>query len=1149
MLVLASELEDVDEGETRRRTHANASIDVNAAVDVALALAKALGQMGEDAAPRERARAREALERALRDVSETDIGAADEESAMRAFAALVGVLALPRRGSHEGVTEETMRATRAFCVSAAPETRAALRKSETAPMLGFALSTLLDIAHEEAISGALGSKSLRSSALETLDVLIRFVDDSDALAFFLPGVVSGLTKALAAASGVRPNVGAGPGGTGADGVEFALSSMGSILSCVLDDSLYAELCESGKSAKAKSLQLALDEILSKSSRNCVDTNVKNQMSENTIEVKASPRVEIAERNFHVIRDGEWLRTTRQRVEAALLMTIPPLVDNERASTRLAAAKTAARIVQKCSEVLGDKVRRKMLECVLKAAGDDWPQVSEPTLDELRSLDDLGYVFQKDLENIITDDLLNIADELRASSSVAAGLMRRLLVALEFVGPVRVKEILLERIDSRELLCSTITECLLIETHDSKRHRTGRTVKLIDISESTVPTARALPRKPPRLQYLADSSLYESFAQVVRLFGKAAATTCEESLEAYLLPMAQFFLGTLRDNSNADLGILTTTGSWQRNAAAHVIALNEMMFGAMSDSAIDKGYLNRLAGLVVEDYACSKVWDLNADDPDNAILLRYLMEGFGIVAGGLGVEYIRKSTFLTTVLCPLLEKLGEDSIEVRDTAALVLLTVARSGEYDSVDNKHSAIGNLVVANADYVVDMISRHLRHIDEHARAPRLFAALMRRTDAVKSVIKLLGEPIHLALRTFLITNRDRNKAYAEDFLLVMKEYFSAVVLEVKEIDMCSQDVMASLQRCHPGELDSDDELAEIVVDEIRQVLTEDPETEQSNALNRVRCLQSMVSCAKEVLRCVSALLESPQAGARALAAAVCALSIESLAAAESALRNEKYILKVLKAYGGESSLPFDIADLYKEARVLPHVHNIWPHAVLSLSDRFQLSVQSEAFGASLQLFRTLACTSGGEFISKRTKSDLWPIFARILKHGVRHVDTSLRSLDLLTVADSVHVGSFSDDEISPELTNTIQIMICDTLESIASSEKSKDALKELVAAALPVVAKLAVVGGKELRSAAERTIRAFANVDGDEVWLFLIQKVTSAGICPELPTPKWGSEQTEGWRLPDLSEIVPTCRVDTARTASAETMFALKVLNSLAL
>lgn len=1150
-MVLASELEDADEGERRRRTHANASIDVDATVDVVRALAKALGDIGEDGAPRERAREREALERALRDVSETDMATADEESAMRAFTALVGVMALPRRGSHEGVTEETMRAMRAFCVSAAPETRDALRRLETAPMLGFVLSTLLAIAHEEAILGASGSKFLRSSALETLDVLIRFVDDSGVLAFFLPGIVSGLTKALAAASGVRPNVGAGPGGTGADGVEFALSSMGSILSCVLNDSLYAtELRESGARATESSLQFALDEILSKSSRDGDDGNVKNRMTENTLENKTSPLVESAERNFHVIRDGEWLRATSRRVEAALLMTIPPLVENERASTRLAAAKTAARIVHKCSEVLGDKVRRKMLECVLKAAGDDWPQVSEPTLEELRSLDDLGYVFRKDLENIITDDLLNIADELRASSPVAAGLLRRLLVALEFVGPVRVKEILLESINSRELLCSTITECLLIGKHDSQRHHTGQTVKLIDLSESTVPTARALPRKPKRLQYFADSSLYGSFAKLVRLFGKAAATTCKESVEAYLLPMAQFFLGTLRDNANVHVGfgILTTPGAWQRNAVAHVIALNEMTFGAMSDISIDKAYLNRLAGLVVEEYACSKVWDLDADDPDNALLLRHLMEGFGIIANGLGVEYIRKTTYLTTVLCPLLDKLGEDSIEVRDTAALVLLAVAQSGEYAAVDDKHSPIGNLVVANADYVVDMISRHLRHIDEHARAPRLFAALMRRTDAVQSVIKFLSEPVHLALRTFLIMNRDRNKSYAEDFLLVMREYFSAVVLELKEIDACSHAVMTRLRRCHPGELDSDDELPE-TFDEIREVLTDDAEISQSASLNRVRCLQSMVNCAKEALRCVYGLLESPQAGARGSAATVCALSIESLAAAESALRNEKYILKVLKAYGGEGSLPFDIADLYKEARVLPHIHNIWPHAVMSLSDRFQLSVQCEAFGASLKLVRTLAHTSGGEFIAKRTKSDLWPIFARILKHGVRHIDTRPRSLDLLKVADSVDVGSVPEDEISPELTKNIQIMICDTLESIASSDKSKDALKELVATALPVLAKLAVVGGKELRSAAERTIRAFASVDGDEVWLFFIRKVASAGICPEVPTPRWESKRTEGRLLPELSEILPTCEVDTARRASSEIAFALNVLNSLAL
>ena len=54
-------------------------------------------------------------------------------------------------------------------------------------------------AHGELEAGAIGSKALRAAALRALRLLVAAVDDGDALAYFVPGVVSGLSKALLAA--------------------------------------------------------------------------------------------------------------------------------------------------------------------------------------------------------------------------------------------------------------------------------------------------------------------------------------------------------------------------------------------------------------------------------------------------------------------------------------------------------------------------------------------------------------------------------------------------------------------------------------------------------------------------------------------------------------------------------------------------------------------------------------------------------------------------------------------------------------------------------------------------------------------------------------------------------------------------------------
>ncbi len=54
-------------------------------------------------------------------------------------------------------------------------------------------------AQAEVEAGATGSKALRAAALRALRLLVGAVADGDALAFFVPGIVSGLSNALLAA--------------------------------------------------------------------------------------------------------------------------------------------------------------------------------------------------------------------------------------------------------------------------------------------------------------------------------------------------------------------------------------------------------------------------------------------------------------------------------------------------------------------------------------------------------------------------------------------------------------------------------------------------------------------------------------------------------------------------------------------------------------------------------------------------------------------------------------------------------------------------------------------------------------------------------------------------------------------------------------
>ena len=90
----------------------------------------------------------------------------------------------------------------ALLVSPNLEAGAELANESTAATVGYLASLLLRIVDEEAKAGQQGSRALRAASLRCLRHLINVVADGEGyatLAFLVPGLVSGLCRALVAA--------------------------------------------------------------------------------------------------------------------------------------------------------------------------------------------------------------------------------------------------------------------------------------------------------------------------------------------------------------------------------------------------------------------------------------------------------------------------------------------------------------------------------------------------------------------------------------------------------------------------------------------------------------------------------------------------------------------------------------------------------------------------------------------------------------------------------------------------------------------------------------------------------------------------------------------------------------------------------------
>ena len=150
---------------------------------------------------------------------------------------LCGILGLPRTSAAEEIRLKTLEIITVALKGAKSDVslQAALKEESTATLIGHLSSLLLTTAAGELQQGTLGSKKVRIQALKALGVFIKVINCPEALSFFLPGLGSGLCKALlAAGSGIRRggSGGQGPAASGAAAVE-ALEALTCLLVATL----------------------------------------------------------------------------------------------------------------------------------------------------------------------------------------------------------------------------------------------------------------------------------------------------------------------------------------------------------------------------------------------------------------------------------------------------------------------------------------------------------------------------------------------------------------------------------------------------------------------------------------------------------------------------------------------------------------------------------------------------------------------------------------------------------------------------------------------------------------------------------------------------------------------------------------------------
>ena len=1244
-----------------------------------------------DANPKARARRIKTLEESLRCVSAVlrrlEPGMGEPAFIGDLFCDVVAVLArsgsdpslddpVGARSSSSSADLEDLRLAAVTCASDVvrlirPRTThaRALLADKNLPAVGYATSLLVRVAHLEASAGTKGSKAIRCAALATLRDLVANTDDPDAWSFFLPGVVSGLAKALHAASGSRSDEGAGPAGAADDSAstEAAIEALTAIVTCVLDDTCNVvqqrdtDGGDAGDDVVERLRRMAEDGREGASVLRESSSRVDEDEDEDDVASDGPPPAGAdtsqAAAHLKVRRTARWLKETAPRVEQALAAALTPAVSHRKPSVRRTAALAAAAVIKHCHRTLRG-AKRTLLECALVARGDPWDAVSGPATEVLDGLRSDGYVDDEVLDSIVAEALGDLPKLVRRGAAGGDGgraCAQRAIAAMATAGSARVARMFLTKYAVRSVTCAGLAQCFAVSADlasvgrsnelralgqlsgvtngaggagtDADADTTTSESKEVTIRENGTAYVPVLPRQPPRMLHLSNPELYDAVAKVARAVGSHCAA---DDGSGALAAIVDAHLDALRDS----LEDARSPGSlWQRSACAHVAALNETLRGAGEylpgpathvRTESNSSEVFAASRSILQEYLGHTVWDLptSLDDVspervvdgsitlatlrDDALLVCLAAEGVGVVAQACGVEFVRAGAFLPTALCPLLQKLGDPAAVVSDTASDVLAVIAAVGGFVQGSTKGSTqdggstvsegpVASLVSANADYVVDMLSRHLRHLDDHPGAARFFAAVLgKRTGAARRTLHLLHEPVRRALDSMGIGARRKNWRHAGTFLGCLREVSDAACAEAASLLESANEAVEDVRPLHDlieemervrseqfGD-DEDDESddteggaakAAMAEASMRAVIESSDHSDAAKAVDvpavivewnrRVRHESSLSRLVAGVLTSASPLLESSDPRVRLAAAEVCASSLSAVAACDACSAPESAVYDTVKKLHPHD-VPQTHGDNERPVRVLPRVHQLWPHLVHGLGHRLGPQVLPEPFKASLTLLERCAEVSGGEFIARRMASDAWPQLARVLELGVKHAesasivkrmetlylgaedsffDTSAHSNDLNDVDEDGLAGGTRGRETvasAPRTTETVRVAILKTLAAIGACEKSKGALRDVASNAADAVVPFTHAHGRrrargssphtpEVMGAARDAVMGLAAVAPDAVWTAL---ATSASSVDDfyVKAPRWRRDPGLGGAtppaLPEFREIMPVAR-----------------------
>ncbi|KAJ3284941.1 TEL2-interacting protein 1 [Borealophlyctis nickersoniae] len=583
-----------------------------------------------------------------------------------------------------------------------------LSRSEYQPVLGHCISVLLDVAHDDR------NLELRVAAVSAVSEMIDAIRLPDLLALSLPGISSFLTKIAVRDEKENHRL-----------IVACIDTLANLLGRVMADEVNAVLLKNdevkwsdlARLAKEKAAELDADR----------EAGVLDQIAPTP--PRGRPTLK---------RDREWQRVTVSRLKQALQVVLS-IRHHSHWKVRLAFVRFSGSLIRTSSGTLEACVPL-LVDTLVLYVEDEYPQVAaecghqvEAVSAVLQSRHTLSGVLKENFHFLVTslprtlrqpDDSKKL-EAVRSANGYISLLKENICVTLEA---------------SLDRLSLGLLGVLTFNTSDVRvvedRLVGGRLPDLpVALGGSGVAAKEAT--RFPKLQFASvhDGRVVQALKQMCRLLGRYGDL-------AYL---ADHFLGYVRS---------TRRGDFQAPA---LFVLNEMCLGAAGFDVPDirpeaLPAVRAVVKSLARDYLQSDILELPTNladleslrelrpaagieygvsneenettnvDAFNAgiVKISLILEGLANAALVLGSDF---SPLLVAALYPMLEKLGDSNRAVSDAAMSALRVVSQAVPRGG----GSTVGELVLANVDYIVNVVSRRLRYVALNPRVPQVLVAAVR--------------------------------------------------------------------------------------------------------------------------------------------------------------------------------------------------------------------------------------------------------------------------------------------------------------------------------------------------------------------------------------------------------------------------------------